>query len=355
MLQRVIDYNANQAINQSRLKKLLGNEDPKTFLMDIELTSKSVTVGSLVDCMLTSPEEFNNDYYVSQLENLPSETIQNIVKEQFSTIEGMSTPETVITDNIQDYMSILVTGELFAKYQANWKLDTKVNKIVGEGAQYFRELVLSRGKQIVSQNDYQLAEIVANSIKNNPDTSWVFNYNTMNHDVIRLFQHPIYFKLNGIECKALLDLLIIDLEKKEVTIVDIKTMSGHVLSFESNAKSFNYNLQMAFYYLAVKSLIIPNGPFEEYNIKCGFLVESTTHCGTPVYYECTKDFIEVGLYGIPERIAETNYNYPLNFKEQEGIIHLLKKYKYYLENGWQKNQRIIKHNSHFKIDWFGIV
>jgi hypothetical protein len=358
MLQRVIDYNESQSINQSRLKKLLGNEDPKTFLLDIELSSKSITVGSLVDCLLTSPEEFSNDYYVSQLVNLPSDTIQLIVKETFDNVWNnvSQSNDNNINEDINYYKSTILTGETFGKYQPNWKVETKLNKILEEEpAQYFRELVLSAGKQIVSRDDYELAEIVANSMKAR------FPLEDSPNCVITT-QHPIYFRVNGIECKALIDVLAINHETKTVIITDIKTMSGHVLDFGRSVNSFGYNLQMAFYYLAGKSLTsMVEGPCHNYTIKCQFIVESTTNCGTPVCFECTEDFIQTGLYGISSRKVRTfKYNedlreYPLIIKEQEGILNLLKKYDYYLTNGWQKNQRIVKNNSIFTLDWFGIV
>jgi hypothetical protein len=361
MLQRVKEYNEHQSINQSRLKKLLGAEDPRTFLMDIELKSQSLTIGSLVDCLLTSPDEFPIDYYVSQLESLPSDTIQAILQETLNSISLDATT----SDNLENHRSYMVTGQTFSAYQPNWKLETKIAKVIEQGSELFKEMIVSRGRTIISRDDWDLANIVANSIKNNSTVGGFITH--VDENIQLLFQHPIYFKVNGIECKALLDVLRIDHAKKNVQIIDIKTMSGATLEFPNNVQSYKYDLQMAFYYLAVQSLTsMPNGPIHNYNIECAFIVESTTNVGHPLMYFCTKDFINLGLYGRAEtfaflqegkgvKYANSKSNYSLNFKKREGIIHLLNKYSYYMQNGWEKNQRIAQHDSVFTLDWFGIV
>lgn len=356
MLQRVKDYNESQAINQSRLKKLLGNEDPQIFLsMETSIDTKSITIGSLVDCLITSPEEYLTDYYISELESLPTDSIQAIVTETFSHVS--QTSEEPISDDIKDYVREMLLQPSFETYQANWKVETKIKKLVGdgetlgEGNKFWRELVLSRGKKIISKANDELAHLVKDSLLNN-FSSW---FREEELYINRFFQYPIYFKKDDIECKALIDMLLVNHQEKTVYVIDLKTMSGNTLSFPDSVKSFGYNLQMAFYYWSALSLTKPGGLYEEYDIKCGFIVESTTNIGQPLLYMCTQDFIEVGLYGIDKRLLNSDSLYPLIFKEQEGIVHLLNKYKYYINNGFEKNQRIVANNSKFTLDWFGIV
>jgi len=54
----------------------------------------------------------------------------------------------------------------------------------------------------------------------------------------------------GLSCKSMLDRIIIDHERKEISIVDLKTTSN-LPEFKDKAKEYRYHRQMAFYWMAV--------------------------------------------------------------------------------------------------------
>lgn len=65
-------------------------------------------------------------------------------------------------------------------------------------------------------------------------------------------EFPIYWidPKYKLECKSMIDRLIIDYENKKVTIVDLKTTS-HLYTFRESALEYSYNRQIAFYWMAV--------------------------------------------------------------------------------------------------------
>ncbi len=54
----------------------------------------------------------------------------------------------------------------------------------------------------------------------------------------------------NLPCKSMLDRIIVDHEKKKITIVDLKTTS-FMSEFKDKALEYRYNRQMAFYWMAV--------------------------------------------------------------------------------------------------------
>lgn len=65
-------------------------------------------------------------------------------------------------------------------------------------------------------------------------------------------EFPIYWvdPKYKVECKSMLDRLIIDYEHKTVTMVDLKTTS-HLYEFRDAALEYSYHRQIAFYWLAI--------------------------------------------------------------------------------------------------------
>lgn len=71
----------------------------------------------------------------------------------------------------------------------------------------------------------------------------------------------------GVECKSLIDRIIIDHENKKVTLVDLKT-SSHLPEFKDKFIEYKYYRQMAFYWMAIywyfKNILIDKD-INEYN------------------------------------------------------------------------------------------
>lgn len=353
MLEREIKYRESNALNYSRLKKLKYNSNPQNFLIDTPIESKGITIGSLVDCLLTSKDEFTKDYYVTELEILPSDGIKKIVDELYEQIKDRKEIDVILP--INEYANIFKEFDSFKNYQRNYKEETKIKKVVEEGSKYFNDLILCGDRTVVTKDNYNLAIAVADSLKSGNQTSWAFQIDFP--DVEMYYQYPIYFTYEGVECKALIDIFAIDRVKKVLNIIDIKTTSGETLDFHFNVRNFDYDWQMGFYFLAATSMTNnPKHEFYGYKIECFFVVESTTNIGNPITFECTKEFINFALNGRPTvELKDENKNYSIIYNKVEGVFDLIEKYKYYSKNGFDGNLRVAKANSFFKLDWYGIV
>lgn len=353
--EKIDEYFNSSAVNQSLLKRLekgvhnyLGNKKSEKELYYTE--KGHFIIGSAVDTILTGEEnQFEKDYYVSELDKKPSEVEMSIIQKVF---------DEVVWDNnsfLEDFKEQIEQSILFHNWQPNWKIETKINKIVEIGSDYFEDLKQGYGKQILSTEEYSLINNIVLSLTTNPRTNKYFNRQQLcNTDLINVYyQLPIYFTYNEIDCKALLDLLIlIRNEKGEIVSIqgfDLKTTSTNTIDFANNVKKYRYDIQASWYMEAIKQLFVTK---EHYNLKpFTFIVESTTNIGFPLLYECTDLLISAGKHGIEDYYFEDL----LVLKGCKGFIELLNDYKYQEENEWLEDQIVTYNNGILKICYNGIV
>lgn len=328
------EYYEHPAISQSRLKLLLG-KDPSRFNMieESELyyeEKKHFVLGSAVDCILTqSMEEFQRLYHVSSLESKPSSVIMSIIQMVFDSSEEGATFNS-------RREAILEACDIHA-YATNWKSDTRVNKVL-EPYNYWDELTASRGKIILSDEEYSLISQIVMSLRTLHPTGLYFLKDT-------LFQKAIYFTYKGVNCKALLDMVNIDHKAKTIQPLDIKTLGGHVLDFHKSVIKRRYDIQAAFYTEALSQ------EYPGYEIlPFKFLVESTVNPGTPLVYEVHPSLLEIGKNGRKPLVDEHTRT-----EEILGFNQLIELYLYYEENGYMKDQVILEHSGTLLIDWSGIM
>ena len=282
------EYYENPAISQSSLKKLAIS--PKKFLDSVELESKSLMMGSAVDCMLLTPKEFEKSFLI--IENdlpTPPAAVVTILKQIVSRhIEGAFFNSKGLILSSQNMNIILDICNEF-KYRMNNNDNTRVTKVI-EHSEYLRYLYKSQGRKTITSDDlFNIQEIVL-SLEEHEFTSHHFN---CDDDAEYLIQIPIYFEVDGIKLKALPDLVRVDHINKRVTPKDLKTMSGYTNEFiRKNFWKYRYDLQAAFYTEAVQHLY-PDyeiDPFE-------FIVESTIAPGSPLTYVVTPEVLEIGTNG----------------------------------------------------------
>lgn len=322
MLLEMKNYYDNPAISQSKLKLLLGNpknfievEEPEMFFEE----KQHFIIGDAVDCLLTrGSQEFDRQFYISNLEFKPSDVIKSIINEVYS--------KKTDSLDIKDYTYEILKACDNHNYQANWKAETRINKIL-ENWQYWEELCKSENKTILTVEDEKLILNIVHSFKTSPGTSKYFT--DLPDDFTVSTQLPIYFKWEDVDCKSLLDMVIFNHKDKEVYIFDIKTTGDEVSNFTKNAERFGYQIQCAFYWKAMEEYLIQNNMFD-YEIKSfSFLVESTKNPYNAVEFVATESFRAKGLYG--EKDA---------FKNKKGILELFDDYKYYIENGFEIDRSI---------------
>lgn len=243
----VEDYYTNPAISQSQLKILLG-PDPSNFntIQEPDLyfeEKKHFIIGSGVDIQLTqSLEAFNEKFHVSNIQNKPSDTIKSIVNQVYDLVKE-EVGSLADKGLLRDHTSKIIDSCNDHNYQPNWKTETRVAK-VRESWEYWEDLKAAEGKQVLSQEENDLISQIVTSIRSNSVTGPYF-IPQPNQEI--LYQYPIYFSYNGVDCKALLDMVIINHDKKTIQPIDIKTMGDQTLYFPKSLRQRRYDINIKLY------------------------------------------------------------------------------------------------------------
>lgn len=338
----IAKYREDEALSQSDLKKLL--EGLSNFLKeDIEKQSLPMIIGSAVDTILTGyPEDFEKEFYMISTPK-PSELMESMLLAVYEAAEDKNAALPDLVNLVQDVV-------INYNYQSNWKIDTRVSKVV-ENFIYYEEIKNCAGKTVLSPSDVEVINNVVSSLRTNFATKDLFCIETpKNVDIY--YQLPIFWEINGRKCKGLLDMVVVEKnyadEVISVTPYDLKTTFDNTLNFCNNLKIRRYDIQASWYNLGLQ--LAKNLPFkitpENYK-KFRFVVESTTKPGEPLVYECSNELLMVGYNGLPE----LEFQNRLIRKKVLGFKQLLDLYDYYENQGWQREQAIEESNSLFILNW----
>lgn len=373
-------YFESENLSQSTLKpllqgldKYLNNQKEEKELYYEE--KGSLVIGSAVDCILTGEEgKFDDIYYVSQIEKKPSDaemSILNMIFDDMLTHYPQGPYKT-----LDQYPGLIQASVDFHGWQKNWKPETRIQKIIDCGMEYFEDLKLALGKQVIDSQQMFIIHSICESLRTNRVTKSFFDREQYEKfiGIDVYYQLPIYFEYRGLPCKALLDMLFVfkNTETEEVTSVlpvDLKTMAGLTVNFGTMGfRNFRYDIQAAWYTEALRSpsstitnIIGDNSNLFIHNFK--FVVESTITQGTPLVYEVTDEVLHIGKYGRPGvntvdldiLFSQEEVYQPISIvKEVKGFEFLIDEYLYYQENGWERDKRI-PGSGVLKLGWEGII
>lgn len=376
--QQIDNYFDNEAVSQSRLKTLLGGLD--SFLKDQEKSDKDLYYsekshfikGSAVDIKLTGDEhDFENEYYISRLDTKPTDTEMSIAHRTFDYLiaEGVNPAD---MDTLVTYHGTLTQAVEDEKWYGGNPGEKRMATLTQNINMYFTELARSHGKQIISLEEIDVIDAVVDSFKTHSRTSKYFDREQLsrNSSADVYLQLPIYFEYQGVKCKALIDMLIVykDDANNIVSVqpIDIKTMSGPTINFPFSMKNRRYDIQAAWYTLAITEwLSYKNHVSDVVIMNFKFLVESTTQPGCPLEFVLDESLFMMGKQGRPELVVnaagvsddfDTAHLHELRYNEVKGYETLFDDYVWYVLNGnLQEDRRITDNGGIFRLDWNGIM
>lgn len=341
-------YRKFPALNASKLKLLENGLDRYKEKEDVELSSDSILIGSIVDTILTSPEGSFEERYIVLEENIeiPTEKKLDIVNKVFELVKEKD------GDNINSemilYEDIIIDVLNNTDWYANRKLETRLTDVLNSSS-YFKFLVESDGKTIVPKKIYTKAMAVVDSLRANEQTAKYFVESAMSDKFKILYQVVIYFEIvnpytNRVtNAKALLDFVVLDTEAKIIYIGDLKTTSGSCIEFKNSLLKYRYDLQSAFYRDAFIYVLTHNIPvcgidLKDYTLApyFTFIVESTTYPGNPVIYKADETVYAAGKYG--RKSPEGKHVFSKGFQE------LVDEYEYLVDIGFTRDKIVDENN-----------
>jgi len=314
-------YLENPGINQSLLKDVW--EDPKCIDPEYRNNKKKkalttgMNVGSLVDLMLVlPPEEFVEHIYVDTVVP-PNEGTQMRVFCDF-IINKCYGKEEKVSDITMDIFEMAYEKAGFGRDSFDKVLNTR---FPAEGYVYVESRLRSVNRLVVSEYEHNRATDVYNSITTHPFTA---KFLQPEEGVEIDFQVPMFFTLNldsgqPVNCKALLDIVITDHNQKRITWFDLKCIDGHINRFEYSYEKFQYNIQGAWYYAAIKQ----NAP-AGYKIGLpAFMVECFSSAGNPGIFVMSSEELHAGEHGGRNKRS---------LRQIIGYKEMLKTYMFYIDS-----------------------
>ena len=368
-------YFDSDALSQSKLKLLLKGFDH--FLSnqkeekDLYYEEKDYfVVGSGVDTKLTGESGiYDTLFYTSKLEKKPSDAEMSMINYVFDELVENNV-EVDLT--LAEYPNMLKNSIVEHDWYKGKPGEKRIAGLIERCSPYFEDLKASFGKQIVSKEQQALIDDIVMSLSTNFSTAKYFDREEQSRleNMDFYYQLPIYFTYEGIECKALLDLLVVykDDQGRIISLhpIDLKTMFGNTLSFINKVKQHRYDIQASWYTNALKEWLktqetvkegVDIAPFK-------FIVESTSKPGTPLVYRLDSSLMNMGQVGRPElktvaapsstKEGHATILYDIKHKEIKGIDTLIKEYQYYEETGWQQDKVIADNPVLLELSWDGI-
>lgn len=327
-----LEYRNTKALSQSSLKMIEYN--PKKFYRDEYLwiigqipekpedkPTDAMTLGTIVDVKLTTPEALGQ-FVV--LNNVPSGQMKEFVEEYFRLEQehGLGLDENEIGKLAYD----------FAKFKRD-SYPKVIERFKIEGAIYYTALVKSVGKTPVAIELMNDALGVYSDLITDEFTGPILRQTT--EGSIEVFnQLAIYFNLKGVPLKALPDKVVVNHEEKTIAPYDIKTCGD---SFLSSFGNYRYDLQGAFYLLAVRiwrDTILKKNEYKILPFK--FIVGFTNHKGLrPEIWEMTEADVTAGSIGGITRSGRT----------VRGYLSLLRDYQWHMDyDKWDYPAEIYRNN-----------
>lgn len=282
-----------------------------------EINSSGFALGSLVDEVITGDNFDASSHYT--------------ITDQKSSRKDANNPMRLLNLFINDYREKAING---GRIDVEWLAElAKENKLWGTfsievvikkitQSNFFDQLHLFRleqlGKPLISEEEYQLGMTMSEALINHPYTHPYFGYTELD----RHYQTKIFFDIAGVEVKAMLDLLLIDHDKKIFYPVDLKT--GIEKSFLRNFDMFKYYYQGSMYTAAIQYIIDNTEEFKDYTIAPFDFVYISRNCPTvPGIYRQSLEYVIKGMTGWEDKFG--------NWKK--GIYEILDDHKWYLKNG----------------------
>jgi len=341
------DYREITALNQSILKKIL--DSPQEFLKAKKRqeerdpsTEEHFVFGSMVDIMLTgTKEEFDNKYVVLKDDVKCSEAVSSIVEGVFNDHLHLEDAGLVVLESLPD---LILQHCKYANYQANWKDETKVNKIIELGSKYFEALKTTVGKTVVSQFEYAKAVNCKAALQVDQFTrEFVVKKAKPNRDFLDKF--IIQFEWRGHNIKGELDRIIVDHDKKTITPIDFKTTGKSVNNFISDFWYFRYDFQAAVYF---RGLLLSNIPKIDELIEQGYKLENF------LYIVVEKNLTNSPMiFTISNKVIDTGFSGGVlsNNKELEGFEQAILRYEFAENNNaWDYPQEYYNNGGYILVE-----
>lgn len=329
-------YFAHHALGHSSIARFMREGFSCIPHLFENVESDSLRFGSLLDCLLTdSYQSFKSRYFIQKYaynKDTDYYKVADALFKKFSEVEW---------DNISSEDKLSVRNETGA-WSKLVKEETIIAKIDKECKAIFNDLKESKGKTLISYQEYQDAKNCMDAVYSNPMTAFFFipwneltkeqkeearkciaEYRNLPDDAPdpykRYFQLQFYTTMYGVDVKIKPDIFMVNEEAKKVIPIDLKSSSFPEWDFAKRFIDLNY-MSQANMYSRVLRHIFDNSEYKDYIITDFYFCVVCPTTLTPLAFKFKENFTEgdftIGKYKFkdpfPYAVKLSNYLKNLN-------------------------------------------
>lgn len=289
-------------------------------------------IGAALDCLLTSPERWEEDFLVIDA-NRPYGLLGKFIEKLPSGLT-VNSPLELYMEAYRDSGYKMWPDKVVAKFWLN-----------EEAVRYYKlTRDLSDKVTVLSTDEYESVTKALELINANEFVKHYFKSSSIDIEIRN--QVPVYFEYMGEPCKALWDGVYIDHKNKTIQIYDLKTAKS-VWDFPTSFLQYGYYRQCAFYELSALSKESPIKELLELDYTLlDFIfiaVENKKSSSQPaIIYRTTEKDRLCGLEGGT-----------INGRKYRGINELINAYKFHKEmDYWDMPLELLNSKGEIKLDVF---
>lgn len=256
------EYRADPALSYSILSRYEREGFGSLDKLFDKIESPSLVFGSVVDTLMTgTQEEFDEHFFVAQMDNPPTDALVQITNRLFETWKDTYMS---ITDIPTDSLISTIAD---IPWNNNWKPETRAKKIKEDCAAYYKLLYLSDGKTLISTYLYNDAMNVVNKLKSADATRFYFEPDNMfNTNIQRFYQLKFKATFDDVDYRCMADLIVVVHDKKLVVPVDLKTSYKPEYDFHKSFLEWRYDLQARLYWRIIRDNMDKDPYFKDFEL-----------------------------------------------------------------------------------------
>lgn len=319
------DYYKIKRVSNSSLSWL--QVSPKYFkmMLDKEIEEENAFIfekGEMVHCFILEPKEFDKNYVFLDYD-APKSQQQKDFCDHVARYK----------DKNKSNLLIRAYKESYSTKESDEKVLEKAKLLANQFKDYIKSIKLSTVKKVLSNNmKNKLDEIKIKLMDHKIARELLFDkeewmYSSSN-EVDTHNEFPIMWTYpGGVDCKSMLDRIIIDHANKIIKIVDLKTTSSFK-EFREKFNDYSYYRQMAFYWLAIKSYFKESNlqGFDDYK-KETYVIAINMKEPTEVKVYSVQDHtlnrglddIELLMKQLKWHFDNDLWDYPMSYYEGAGV------------------------------------
>ena len=292
------NYYAKEAISNSDLGYL--KVSPRQFLMrkqqELQTKSAAMELGTLIHKFTLEPDKF----IMADVEPV-SGKMGEYIKAYFE-LEKVNTPEDKIPD-----MAYQMSG--FKPSHSKPETVLKSFKKKEENVKFYEFLKAADGKIALGQKDRQIIDGCLTSLRAHVvSNKLLFSQSEKDSNIEAFNEKEFYFNHHDVDCKSKLDRVIVDHDKKTVTVIDLKTTSNqvygtctplntktgillrdwHTTGFMYSCLQYSYYRQLAFY---MQAAIFE---YPDYDVEAFIIAVDTKGSYDTAVYKLPSEWIKEG-------------------------------------------------------------